>query len=111
MSRIGKNPIALPDGIRASLSGRRIEVVGPKGTLHFVAADDIEVKIDDGFGQGISEEQVETRSAAMGHGPDHDCKLRQRRWRRFQERTGDQRRWLQGSNAGQSPDAVSGSQS
>lgn len=48
MSRIGKNPIPLPDGVSASVSGRRIEVKGPKGTLDFTATDDVSVEIAEG---------------------------------------------------------------
>ena len=48
MSRIGKNPVVLPDGVSASVSGRRIEVKGPKGTLDFTATDDVSVEIAEG---------------------------------------------------------------
>ncbi len=47
MSRIGKNPISLPAGVTASLSGRRIEVTGPKGTNDFTFSDDVSVEIGD----------------------------------------------------------------
>lgn len=33
MSRIGKLPVALPDGVTASIKGRTITVTGPKGSL------------------------------------------------------------------------------
>ena len=33
MSRIGKNPVTLVDGVEASFAGREITVKGPKGTL------------------------------------------------------------------------------
>ena len=48
MSRIGKNPVQLPDGVSASISGRRVEVKGPKGTLDFTSTDDVSVEITDG---------------------------------------------------------------
>ncbi|MDU0478706.1 50S ribosomal protein L6 [Staphylococcus chromogenes] len=33
MSRIGKNPIAIPSGVDVKLDGQHVEVKGPKGTL------------------------------------------------------------------------------
>ncbi|WP_324755118.1 50S ribosomal protein L6 [Roseovarius sp. Pro17] len=48
MSRIGKMPVTLPDGVTASLSGQTIEVKGPKATKSFTATDDVTITIDDG---------------------------------------------------------------
>jgi large subunit ribosomal protein L6 len=47
MSRIGKQPVALPSGVSATVSGQTIEVKGPKGTRSFTATDDIDLKVDD----------------------------------------------------------------
>ena len=33
MSRIGKQPIPVPDGVKVDLQGSRLKVTGPKGTL------------------------------------------------------------------------------
>ncbi len=48
MSRIGKQPVTLPDGVTATLSGQTIEVKGPKATKSFTATDDVTLTIDDG---------------------------------------------------------------
>ena len=48
MSRIGRAPIPLPDGVKVSLEGRRVTVEGPKGTLEHRIADPIEVNQEDG---------------------------------------------------------------
>ncbi len=48
MSRIGKQPVALPDGVTATLSGQTIEVKGPKDTQSFTATDDVTLTIEDG---------------------------------------------------------------
>ena len=48
MSRIGKKPVDLPDGVTASLSGQTIEVKGPKGTKSFTATDDVTITIAEG---------------------------------------------------------------
>ena len=47
MSRIGKQPVSLPSGVTASLSGQTIEVKGPKGTRSFTATDDVTLAVDD----------------------------------------------------------------
>jgi len=48
MSRIGKQPVALPDGVTATLSGQTIEVKGPKDTQTFTATDDVTLTVEDG---------------------------------------------------------------
>jgi large subunit ribosomal protein L6 len=48
MSRIGKKPVTLPSGVTATVDGQQVSVKGPKGTLAFLAADDVEVKMEDG---------------------------------------------------------------
>ena len=35
MSRVGKNPIALPSGVEATFAGRDVTVKGSKGTLNW----------------------------------------------------------------------------
>ncbi|MGK7654048.1 50S ribosomal protein L6 [Roseovarius sp. B08] len=48
MSRIGKQPVALPDGVTATLSGQTIEIKGPKATKTFTATDDVTMAVEDG---------------------------------------------------------------
>lgn len=48
MSRIGKKPVELINGVSASVSGQTIEVKGPKGTRSFTATDDVTLTIDEG---------------------------------------------------------------
>lgn len=48
MSRIGKRPVELPQGVEASLSGQTIEVKGPKGSRSFTATDDVTLEVQDG---------------------------------------------------------------
>ncbi len=48
MSRIGKKPVALPQGVSASISGQSVEVKGPKGTRSFMATDDVTLTLEDG---------------------------------------------------------------
>jgi large subunit ribosomal protein L6 len=48
MSRIGKKPVPLPQGVTATIDGQRIDVKGPKGTLSFRATDDVTLAQEDG---------------------------------------------------------------
>ncbi len=48
MSRIGKNPIALPAKVEVSVNGANVVVKGPKGTLTQAIDPDITVKVGDG---------------------------------------------------------------
>ncbi|MEM8775707.1 MAG: 50S ribosomal protein L6 [Pseudomonadota bacterium] len=48
MSRIGKQPVALPDGVTATLSGQTIEIKGPKASKSFTATDDVTLEVNDG---------------------------------------------------------------
>ena len=47
MSRIGKKPIDMPEGVKASIVGQKVEVIGPKGTREFVATEDITLQLSD----------------------------------------------------------------
>jgi large subunit ribosomal protein L6 len=48
MSRIGKEPVAIPDGVEASLEGRTLTVKGPRDTLTLQIHPDIAVEVSDG---------------------------------------------------------------
>jgi large subunit ribosomal protein L6 len=47
MSRIGKQEINIPDGVKVTQSGDTITVAGPKGTISKVFRDDIAITIGD----------------------------------------------------------------
>jgi large subunit ribosomal protein L6 len=48
MSRIGRKPIALPSGVKVSLSASRVEVQGPKGKLAVAIPAGIQFQQKDG---------------------------------------------------------------
>jgi len=48
MSRIGKMPVPIPDGVDISVDGRRVTVKGPKGTLVREFAERVRVSVSDG---------------------------------------------------------------
>ena len=47
MSRIGKKPIEIPNGVTVTRSGQTITVKGPKGTLSQKVLSDVKVEIGD----------------------------------------------------------------
>lgn len=47
MSRIGRKVIPVPAGVDVKIDGQRVEVKGPKGSLHHVVAEPISVERDD----------------------------------------------------------------
>jgi large subunit ribosomal protein L6 len=50
MSRIGKKPVAIPDGASAAIDGRKVSVKGPKGELSAVLVSEVLAKMtDDGI--------------------------------------------------------------
>ena len=47
MSRIGKSPIAVPDGVTVTIDGSSIKVKGPKGELEQTIDPEIGVELND----------------------------------------------------------------
>ncbi|MCB1458566.1 MAG: 50S ribosomal protein L6 [Nitratireductor sp.] len=48
MSRIGKKPVEVPEGVTASVDGQTVTAKGPKGELKFVVNDEVLVKMENG---------------------------------------------------------------
>jgi large subunit ribosomal protein L6 len=48
MSRIGKKPVSVPQGVTASVDGQTVTAKGPKGELKFVVNDEVLVKLENG---------------------------------------------------------------
>lgn len=46
MSRVGKLPVELPQGVTANLSGQDLKVKGPKGELALAVHQNVEVKLE-----------------------------------------------------------------
>lgn len=47
MSRVGKNPVAIPDGVTLTLDGNKLTVKGKRGEMTYLTADEIETIIAD----------------------------------------------------------------
>ncbi|MGE3278706.1 MAG: 50S ribosomal protein L6 [Candidatus Altimarinota bacterium] len=47
MSRIGKLPIAIPEGVTVTLNGKTVLIKGKKGELSWVSHPDVDVKVEE----------------------------------------------------------------
>jgi large subunit ribosomal protein L6 len=47
MSRIGKLPIPIPDGVQVNIQGQQVSVKGPKGSLDLAANPAIQVQLEE----------------------------------------------------------------
>lgn len=48
MSRIGKKPVAIPQGVTASVDGQTVTAKGPRGELTYVVNDEVLVAMQEG---------------------------------------------------------------
>lgn len=48
MSRVGRQPIEIPQGVEVRVTGNQVEVKGPGGTLYQAIHPDIDVKVENG---------------------------------------------------------------
>ncbi len=48
MSRIGRQPVTIPSGVKIAIDGPVVTVTGPKGTLSQAVSPDMRIAIDDG---------------------------------------------------------------
>ncbi len=66
MSRIGKQPIILPDGVTVTIEGTRVKVNGPKGVIERTMPPMVEVELDD---RTVTVQRVDdSRQARAMHG-------------------------------------------
>ena len=69
MSRVGKKPISIPNGVKVEQSGRTIKVTGSKGTLQMDVHPDVEIQIDTAANQvALVNPQPENRDKRAMHG-------------------------------------------
>jgi large subunit ribosomal protein L6 len=66
MSRIGKQPIGIPDGVTVNVAQGEIKVKGPKGNLSCVVPEGIGAKVEDG--QLILERPDDGKQTRARHG-------------------------------------------
>jgi len=64
MSRIGKRPVAIPDGVTAAIENGSLVVKGPKGTLSMGTSELVSYNVEDG---AISIKPANDSQAARAH--------------------------------------------
>ncbi|MGV9800404.1 50S ribosomal protein L6 [Mycobacterium sp. NPDC003449] len=67
MSRIGKQPVAVPSGVDVTIDGQNVSVKGPKGTLVLDVAEPISVSRDDDGAIVVARPDDERRNRSL-HG-------------------------------------------
>ncbi|MCL4742997.1 MAG: 50S ribosomal protein L6 [Phycisphaerales bacterium] len=55
MSRIGKQPVAVPKGVKVTVSDDTVKVEGPKGTLSIKRPAEVSVRVDEGAASVVCE--------------------------------------------------------
>src|SRR5687768_2762036 len=68
MSRIGKKPIPLPDGVKVNVADRAVTVEGKLGKLQFTHRPEIGVRMDDQSKAIVCTRQSEDREIRAYHG-------------------------------------------
>lgn len=68
MSRIGKNPVVVPAGVKVEITAGRIQVEGPKGKLDFEFRPEIEVRHDADAKRVVVSRKSDERTARALHG-------------------------------------------
>ena len=68
MSRIGKKPVVVPDGVTVAVNGNEVSVKGPKGELTQVFRLEVGVTFDADKKQILVEQLDQTRTGNAMHG-------------------------------------------
>jgi len=68
MSRLGKKPIPVPANVKFAVSGRTVNVEGPKGKLQWEHRHEVAVKFDEAKKQVIVDRVNDERPARAYHG-------------------------------------------
>lgn len=68
MSRIGKKPIAIPDGVKVSVAAQEISVEGKLGKVAWTHRPEVSVEVDDDSKQVVVTRRGDEREARALHG-------------------------------------------
>jgi large subunit ribosomal protein L6 len=66
MSRVGKQPIGIPDGVTVSVEGGEVMAKGPKGTLRCLVPEGIDAKVEEG--KLVFDRPDDSKQARSRHG-------------------------------------------
>ena len=68
MSRIGKQPVVVPSGVKVAVTGKKIAVEGPKGKLDWTFRSEVSVAFDEGTRQIVVSRDSDARQSRALHG-------------------------------------------
>lgn len=68
MSRIGKQPVDIVEGVRVSIDDRTVTIEGPKGKLQYTHRPEVEVRLDESGKQLVVACPTNEREARSFHG-------------------------------------------
>lgn len=68
MSRIGKQPVAVPAGVNVAVNGRDVSVEGPLGKIHWEHRPEVQVRYDQQAGQITVMRESDSRESRAFHG-------------------------------------------
>jgi large subunit ribosomal protein L6 len=68
MSRIGNQPVAIPAGVKVSLSGRTVNVEGPKGKLSLTLKPQVKAELDEAGKRVVLRRKGDDRQSKALHG-------------------------------------------
>jgi large subunit ribosomal protein L6 len=68
MSRLGKKPVAIPEGVKIAVEGRTISVEGPLGKLSYDHRPEVAIEVDADANQVVVSAQGDSRESKAFHG-------------------------------------------
>lgn len=68
MSRIGKKPIPIPDGVKVAVNGQTVNVEGPQGKLSWTPRSEITVTVDQAAKMVVVARKKDDRLSSSLHG-------------------------------------------
>lgn len=68
MSRIGKKPVPILDGVKVAVSGRTVNIEGPKGKLSWEHREEVSVEVDEDNKQVVVNRANDERESRAYHG-------------------------------------------
>jgi len=68
MSRIGKQPVVVPNGVKVNVTGNMIAVEGPKGKLDWKFRSEVSVAYDEGAKRIVVSRDSDARQSRALHG-------------------------------------------
>ncbi|MEK7658718.1 MAG: 50S ribosomal protein L6 [Patescibacteria group bacterium] len=66
MSRIGKKPIEIPEGVKVDIQGQNLKILGPKGELQIQLNREVKVDIDENGKNILVSKRKETATGKAG---------------------------------------------